>query len=77
MSEMKGIISVKGNEPHIYLAFTTENGIVYIIEGPMAKDLREKYQGSKVKVKAKVVKEKDESIIRPGVIEIYKVIGEY
>ncbi len=77
MGEMKGVISVKGNEPHTYLAFTAENGDLYEIEGAMVNELREKYQGTKVKLKGKLLNKKDKSIFGPGVIEVTEITEVY
>jgi RecJ-like exonuclease len=75
MGEMKGVISVKGNEPHSYTAFTAENGNFYKVEGALSDELREKYQGTKIRVKGKLIKEK--SGFGPGVIEVSEVVEVY
>ncbi len=77
MGEMKGVISVKGNEPHTYLAFTAENGDTYQVEGSMVKELKEKYQGAKVKLNGKLIKEKDKSSFGPGIIEVTEIVEVY
>ncbi|HPS85590.1 MAG TPA: hypothetical protein PLY36_02530 [Spirochaetota bacterium] len=77
MGEMTGVISVKGNEPHTYTAFTTENGELYKVDGPLSKELREKYQGTRVKIKAKLIKKKEKPGFGPGVIEVSELVEVY
>lgn len=75
--EMDGIISVKGNEPHTYLAFTTDNGDVYRIEGPKVIELHDKYQGTRVRIKGKLIRKKETTSFSPGIIDLEKVVKVY
>jgi len=77
MGEMKGVFSVKGNVPHTYPAFTSEDGALYRVEGSMVKELTEKYQGTKIKIKGKLIKEKDKSSFIPGIIEVTEIVEVY
>ena len=72
--ELTGVISVKGNAPHTYLAFTTENGDFYRVEGSMTDELRNKYQGSKVKLKGTLIKKQETNTFGPGVIEVTEIV---
>ncbi len=56
-SVFAGTLSMKGSEPHTYLALTTEEGIEYKITGPLEKKLAGAYQYKKVTVAGKIVKE--------------------
>jgi hypothetical protein len=72
--ELTGVISVKGNAPHTYLAFTTETGDLYRVEGSKTNELREKFQGVKVKLKGTLIKKQEKNTVGPGVIEVTEII---
>ena len=57
--EIEGTVSVKGNMPHTYLALTTDDGKTYEITGKAAEKLRSDYQGSRVRLKGKLIREPD------------------
>ena len=75
--EMDGTISVKGNEPHTFLAFTAPNGNMYRIEGSNVNELRSKYQGTRVRIKGKLIKETESSGFESGVIEVNEIVKVY
>jgi hypothetical protein len=53
---IKGSISVKGNEPHTYLALTTDRNEEFSIVGKKKKEIWENYQGQVITVKGKIVR---------------------
>lgn len=57
LQEVKGVISVKGNEPFTYLAITISGQGEYKIVGKWMKSLRSQYQQQQIVVKGIIVKE--------------------
>ena len=53
---LQGRISVKGNEPHTYLALSTGES-EYSLVGPLRDSLLKQYQGKYLKVRGEIVKE--------------------
>jgi len=45
-----GIVSVKGNEPAVYLALTDDQGQDWKLTGPLAPELDQAHQNQRVKV---------------------------
>ena len=50
-----GRVSVKGNEPHTWLALTVEDGKVYELVGDKAALIREGYQNRRLRVEGRIV----------------------
>jgi len=50
-----GRISLKGNEPHTWLALSTEDGTVYELIGERAAVIRDRHQNRRLRVEGKVV----------------------
>lgn len=55
--EITGTISIKGSGTGSYLALTTDDAEVFKITGEPAEELRNKYQGSHVRLKGRIVDE--------------------
>ena len=70
--EISGTVSVKGSGPGSYLALTTDDGEVFKITGEPAEELRQNHQGSKVRLKGRVVEEARGPA--PVVFEAHKII---
>jgi hypothetical protein len=68
---IEGKISVKGNEPNVYLALTTKDNREYSIVGKYEKEIWEKYQGQSIRVKGRIVKKG----IGPGFPDEFEVTG--
>lgn len=49
-----GRISVKGNEPHAYLALTTDDGRVYELTGGVAAAIRNTFQNRRLRVEGTI-----------------------
>lgn len=52
-----GRISVRGNEPHTYLALVTSDNQEYRIVGDLEQKIRSSYQNKRVTVAGRIVKE--------------------
>jgi hypothetical protein len=74
---IRGVISVKGNEPHTYTALTAENGELFKVQGPLADELRQKYQGAKVRLRGRIIEKNDKSFSGPGIIEVTEIAEVY
>lgn len=52
-----GRVTVKGNEPHAWLALTAEDGTVYEVVGEKALEIRKAWQGRRIRVEGRIVEE--------------------
>jgi hypothetical protein len=50
-----GRIAVKGNEPFTYVALVEQSGREFTIAGPLQTEIRERYQGRYLKVRARIL----------------------
>ncbi len=55
LTTIQGKISIKGNEPHTWLALTTKEGRDYRLKGDLAKTLRNHYQQQVVVLEGEIL----------------------
>lgn len=56
METISGTLSMKGSEPHTYLALTTEDGTEYRITGPLMEELSVNFQYKKIELSGTVTR---------------------
>jgi len=66
---INGKISIKGNEPHIYLSLTTDNNIEYQLTGDYKNKIREEYQQQVITLEGKITRK----AIGPGFPALFQV----
>ncbi len=61
-----GKIAVKGNEPFAYVALVEKSGREFTIVGQLKTEIRERYQGLYLKVRAKILNPESSTAVKAG-----------